>query len=473
MMNHSSFIIHHSSLKIKVKMKKRFFQILAMTALLFAGASCEKNIEIDPESALDASAGFKTKQDVEAALMGCYSNLQSANYTGLRYWLLGDLHADILTHVGTFPSFAQFANKTLFPDNTEIANMWLDMYRGIGRCNTVIASAPAVGTKDPSFNARAAAGEARCLRAFHYFNLLKAFGGSPTGYNQAGGLGVSLITTPTLTTADAQPVKRASEAETWNLILADLDSAIASLPTTVGTGRVNRRVATALKARAQLFRGDWASAETLASSVITTGGYTLMTGANYANQFLSPNLSETIWELQFDATNTNQVAFFYYPTANGGRNEVSTSTALNTAHEANDVRKAVNFTTTAPASKTLKYSKVGGTDNIQMIRLSEMYLIRSEALAQQNKVGAIGELNKIRLRSGLAAATDSTQAGLLTALEKERRIEFAHEGHRWFDLRRYNKTNLVGITQTFRNLWPIPQREKDTSKGVIAQNPGY
>jgi hypothetical protein len=207
--------------------------------------------------------------------------------------------------------------------------------------------------------------------------------------------------------------------------------------------------------------------------VITTGGYTLMTGANYANQFLSPNLSETIWELQFDATNTNQVAFFYYPTANGGRNEVSTSTALNTAHEANDVRKAVNFTTTAPASKTLKYSKVGGTDNIQMIRLSEMYLIRSEALAQQNKVGAIGELNKIRLRSGLAAATDSTQAGLLTALEKERRIEFAHEGHRWFDLRRYNKTNLVGITQTFRNLWPIPQREKDTSKGVIAQNPGY
>ncbi len=454
-------------------MNKRFFQILAVMTLLLAGSSCEKNIAVDPESSLDASSGFKTKQDVEAALIGCYSNLQSANYTGLRYWLLGDLNADILTHVGTFPSFAQFANKTLFPDNTELANMWLDMYRGIGRCNTVIAAAPAVGTKDPSFNARAAAGEARALRAFHYFNLLKAFGGSSTGYNKADGLGVSLITTPTLTTADAQPVKRATEAETWTLILADLDSAIATLPTTVGTGRVNKRAATALKARAQLFRGDWAGAEALANTVITTGGYTLVTGANFANQYLNPNQSETIWELQFDATNTNSVAFFYYPTANGGRNEVSSSATLNTAHEANDVRKAVNFTTVAPTGKTLKYTKVGGTDNIQMIRLAEMYLIRSEARAMLNTVGAIGDLNTIRVRAGLTAATDSTQAGLLTALEKERRVEFAHEGHRWFDLRRYNKTSLVGITQPFRNLWPIPQREKDTSKGVIEQNPGY
>jgi starch-binding outer membrane protein, SusD/RagB family len=454
-------------------MKKTFFQIFAATTLLLAGASCEKNIEIDPESALDAAAGFKTKQDVDAALIGCYSNLQSANYTGLRYWLLGDLNADILTHVGTFPSFSQFANKTLFPDNTELANMWFDMYRGIGRCNTVIASSPAVGTKDPSFNARAAAGEARCLRAFHYFNLLKAFGGGPTGYNKAGGLGVSLITTPTLTTADAQPVKRATETETWTLILADLDSAIATLPTTVGTGRVNKRAATALKARAQLFRGDWVDAENLANTVITTGGYTLMTGANFANQYLNPNQSETIWELQFDPTNTNSVAFFYYPTANGGRNEISSSTTLNTAHEANDVRKAVNFTTAAPTAKTLKYTKVGGTDNIQMIRLAEMFLIRSEARAMQNKVGAIGDLNTIRVRAGLTAATDSTQTGLMTALEKERRVEFAHEGHRWFDLRRYDKTSLVGITQAFRNLWPIPQREKDTSKGVIEQNPGY
>lgn len=453
-------------------MTKRFFQIGAMMTLLLTGLSCEKNIEIEPDSSLDASAGFKTKQDVEAAIMGCYNNLQSANYTGLRYWLLGDLNADILTHVGTFPSFAQFANKTLFPDNTELANMWLDMYRGISRCNTVIAASPAVGAKDLSFNARAAMGEARCLRAFHYFNLVKAYGGSPDGYGKSGGLGVPIITTPTLTTTDAQPVKRATEAETWTLILADLDSAIASLPTTVGTGRVNKRVATGLKARAELFRGQWANAEALATNVITTGGYALVSGANYANQYLNPNQSETIWELQYDATNTNQVAFFYYPTANGGRNEVSTATTLTAAHEANDVRKAVN-STTSPAAKTLKYTKVGGTDNIQMIRLAEMYLIRSEALAMQNKVGAIADLNVIRQRAGLVAATDSTQTALLTSLEKERRIEFAHEGHRWFDLRRYNKTNLVGITQAFRNLWPIPQREKDTSKGVIEQNPGY
>jgi hypothetical protein len=64
-------------------------------------------------------------------------------------------------------------------------------------------------------------------------------------------------------------------------------------------------------------------------------------------------------------------------------------------------------------------------------------------------------------------------ADLVTAIQQERRIELAHEGHRWFDFRRYNNYSTIGVAESFRSLWPIPQREVLTSGGIIAQNSGY
>jgi len=451
---------------------KNILSMIFAGVLVFATfTACEKNIELDPETALDGTAGFKTKQDVDAALIGCYSALQSANYMGLRYWALADMYADILAHTGTFPSFAQVANRSILADNVELRNMWQQIYIAINRTNNVIASAP--GVSDPSFNVNNAIGEARFLRAYNYFNLLVLYGGSTTGYNQAGGVGVPLVTTPTLTAADAAPKPRNTEAEVWALILEDLDFAAQNMLNTNGVGRANKRVAQALKARAHLYRGEWAMAELAAGDVITTGGYTLIPGATYSDIYLKKNTGEAIWELQFDPTNANSIAFFYYPTSLGGRNEMASTTSLRDAHEAGDVRQAVNYTTT-PAAKTLKYTRVPGDDNVLMIRLAEMYLIRAEAQARLNKLpDAVTDLNAIRTRAGLGMASPTTADEVIAAIEKERRLEFAHEGHRWFDLRRYNKWSDVGITQEYRALWPIPQREVETSEGIIAQNPGY
>ena len=109
-----------------------------------------------------------------------------------------------------------------------------------------------------------------------------------------------------------------------------------------------------------------------------------------------------------------------------------------------------------------------------MVRLAEMYLIRAEARARQNKlVESLADINVIRNRAGLLDAVAVTEAGLIDAIEKERRIELAFEGHRWFDIRRYNKLSSVGVTQPFRALWPIPQREVLTTQNIITQNPGY
>lgn len=452
-------------------MKKTIFSYLVLAAMIFGSVACEKNIELDPISSLDGSSGFKSKEDVTAALLGCYNSLQSANYVGLRYWTFADMYADNIAHVGTFPTFAQIFNKQILADNVEISNMWQNVYSGINRMNTVVEAAAAVD--DKSFNNAAAIAEAKLLRAFQYFNLLRFYGGSETGFNKGSGLGVPLITKPTLSVDDAKPVARASEADIWKQITEDIDFAVLNLPNSVAAGRVNRRVALALKARAHLYKGEWAAAEAAADSVITKGGYSLLTGPNYANIFFQKGNSEAIWELVYDATNSSSAYFNFYPTALGGRNEISATATLRDLSEANDVRKAVNYTTT-PAAKTLKFTRADGTDNNMLVRLAEMYLIRAEARAKTNKlVESLADINVIRKRAGVLDAVAVTEAGLLDAIEKERRIELAFEGHRWFDIRRYNKLASVGITQTFRALWPIPQREVLTTQNIVAQNPGY
>ncbi|WP_353484900.1 RagB/SusD family nutrient uptake outer membrane protein [Haliscomenobacter sp.] len=452
-------------------MKKYIFKIVLLFLVINIFSSCQENIELNPETALDGAQGFKTRQDVDAALIGCYSAVQSGNYMGLRYFALADLYSDILAHTGTFPSFAQFANRQLLTDNAELTNMWQSIYIGINRANTVIAASS--GVTDPSFNVNNAIAEARILRAFHYFNLLRAFGGSAAGYNKASGVGVPLVTKPTLAATDAVPVARNTEAEVWTAILEDINFGVANLLASNGTGRVNKNVALALKARAHLYRGEWAEAEAAATQVIDSKAYTLVASASFGDVFTKKNSSEAIWELQFDINNTNSIAFFYYPTTLGGRNEIATTNSLRDAHEANDVRRAVNFTA-SPAGKTSKFTRVPGDDNVLLLRLAEMYLIRAEARANLSKlVESLADVNVIRTRAGLPGSTAVTAADLITAIEKERRIEFAHEGQRWFDQRRFGKWNANGITQDFRALWPIPQREVDTSNKVIAQNTGY
>ncbi|MFN4912563.1 MAG: RagB/SusD family nutrient uptake outer membrane protein, partial [Bacteroidota bacterium] len=149
------------------------------------------------------------------------------------------------------------------------------------------------------------------------------------------------------------------------------------------------------------------------------------------------------------------------------------------AHEVGDLRRGINVTVAAPgipANKTRKFSRTAGDDNIILIRLAELYLIRAEARARKTPsdiAGAQADLNVIRTRAGLAPTTAATTADLILAIQQERRIELAHEGHRWFDLRRYNNYGAVGITEAFRSLWPIPQREVLTSGNIITQNSGY
>jgi starch-binding outer membrane protein, SusD/RagB family len=461
-------------------MKNLFLALIMISVLLL---SCNKTLNQSPQDELDASIAYTTRQGIESGILGTYNALQSSSYYGLRYLIFADMSADNISHVGISPPFAEIYNNQILASNSGVDVMWRQLYDAINRSNTLIEAIPKIN--DPVFNKPAALAETQFLRALFYFDLLRYFGGSETGYNKPNGKGVPLWLTPTFTVANAQPKPRSTEAEVYSQILLDIDYAIANLPATSLNGRANKTVATALKARIQLYREQWDETETLATTVIApftalpNGG--LVNGIDYANIYLTKNIKpESIWELVFDTRSYNEIAYYYYPSALGGRSEFSASSSLKSAHEAGDLRLPINYTvgtTTIPAKKTRKYSKINSDDDVMLIRLAELYLIRAEARirkAAPDLAGAAADINTIRNRAGLSNTTAVTASNLLLAVENERRVELAHEGHRWFDLRRYNKIgSTLGITEPFRALFPIPERDVQVSGGVIVQNPNY
>jgi hypothetical protein len=436
---------------------------LLLTLGLGLGA-CEKILDQTPQNSLDANTGFTTRQDAVAGLRGCYDALQSANYYGLRYQTFADLISGNIRHTGTFPTFAQIYQNQILPDNTDTRSVWIAVYDAINRANYFIQSVAKIS--DPAYNTASAIGEARALRALHYMNLLGYWGGSTQGYGYTGGVGVPLRLTPTLAVgADTQPVVRASEDDVVKAIRADLDFAVANLASTATTG-ITKNSALALRARFELRMRNYTDALTYAKQV--TGNV---------------NTADNLFQLTFSVTDANQLAFFWFPSALGGRNELDPSNELAAAHPAGDLRlptnvvTATNATTVYPAGTTRKYSRIATNDDpVNVIRYSEVALTIAEAAAQTSDLAtATTQVNLIRAKAGLAATTATTQAALITEILLQRRLELAHEGLYWFDLRRTNtvQTALPTFTQTFRNLWPIPTQEILNSKGVLVQNAGF
>ena len=124
--------------------------------------------------------------------------------------------------------------------------------------------------------------------------------------------------------------------------------------------------------------------------------------------------------------------------------------------------------------------------NYILLRLADILLLKAEALNELGDVtGAAQLVNQVRNRVDLPNTTASTQEAMRLAIEKERRLELAFEGHRWFDLKRTGRAievinntigpdgNKIGYNLTpNRLLWPIPQSELDKNE-LLTQNPGY
>lgn len=455
---------------------KKFLGYSLVALSICYSTSCNV-LDQAPEASLTPEQVFTDASGVNAALLGSYSALQSGNYMGLRTWALTDLAAGNLRWTGTFPSFAQYANAALLPNNVENTNMWNTIYVGINRANNIIANVPAVD--DASLNKDRIIAEAKVLRAYNHLNALLLWGGAPAGYTSDGSPGVPIRLAPTLRPEDADPTPRPNLGEVKAAILADLSNDVINQLPNRGTssaadvvGRLNREAAIAIRARAHLIFGNYANAATDAQSVISGTGSDLV--ASYASLFVNRNTTEALWELQFDEVNNNAIAFFFFGTAQGGRNELGIGSI---PVEDGDARGPV---INPNGSTTQKYTRIGnGDDHVILVRRAEMYLAAAEALVRANGAAGIPQatilLNAVRSRAGLDPVVIADPNDFLNAVLTERRVELAIEGHFWFDLRRTGRVlNLPIInTQNFRALFPVPEREVLVSEGIIAQNDGY
>ncbi|TGE23341.1 RagB/SusD family nutrient uptake outer membrane protein [Hymenobacter metallicola] len=438
--------------------------------LSFAGTSCQDFLEEEPQNALVTDQVFTDLAGANAAIIGTYGTFTSANYYGLRYPVMADLSADNLAHIGTFPSFAEIKNRNIQPSNVEVSNMWAILYQGVNRANNVIEYVPAISSI-PEATRNSLVAEARFLRAYFYFDLVRYWGDVP------------LVLTATKQADASLNVTRTPVAEVYDQIQKDLVAAEAGLPET-NLGRATKSAAIALQARLALYRGQWQAASDLSDRIIASKRFTLV--PNYRDVFDTENSTEAIFEVNFENTNQSQFAFFFFPTTRGGRNEVSPTgggSTLPTAYEAGDRRKDASISNgtflaggqTIPAGVGIKYTKPGtGEDNYRAIRYAEVLLTSAEAKAQLSKLPqAIIDLNLVRTRAGLAGTTAVTKEELLLAIERERRVELAMEGHRWFDLARTGRAQAVlSVTDARRLLFPIPFRETVNNPN-LKQNPGY
>ena len=445
--------------------------VLALLGLLSLGiSSCSDFLNPQPQNSLSPDQVFSDAAGASAALIGTYGALASTSYEGITYLAFADMTADNLAWTGTFPTWAQVKNRSILPDNVDITNMWAALYAVVNRANNVILYTPNTANIPDAQKAQIIA-EAQFLRAVAYFDLTRFWGDVP------------LVLTPTIGPGPDLSVTRATQSAVYDQIAMDLTAAEAALPE-VNTGRATKWAATALKARLALYREKWQDAADLSDQIIASGKFQLL--PNYQAVFSTENSAESIWSIQFEATgNRSFEAFYMVPGTLGGRGEASptgSGSTLPDAYEAGDKRKAATIsdgtfvsTTGAkyPVGIQVKYTSPAGEDNVHYLRYAEILLTGAEAKAHLGKTDdALTLLNRIRTRAGLTAST-VTGAALLDAIAKDRRLELALEGHRWFDLKRTGKAqSVLNITDPNKLLFPIPLREIQNNSNMT-QNPGY
>lgn len=433
-----------------------------------AGAtSCKKFLDIQPSNEIGEGVALDSEVKLQRALNGAYSRMQVQEYYGFEWPNAVWLSDDNVIPYSSGTTDLQFDGHAVLASSNTVDINWKAMYQVINAANNVIDGANSLN--DPGFTTEERndmIGQALFLRALTYFDLARTFGGVP------------LILTPTRgLNAESYPAKSTVE-QVYAQVLADLTEAESKLPD--GTSRITatKRAATALKARLYLYQQNWTAAEQAATEVIGDGDYSLV--KPYEKIITDKETSESIFELAYNGTDGNPLAGLFLPQALGGTYRMGPTDELmsimNDASLSGTRNVLVGMSGTQPYGN--RYRRVGtgrNDDNIVILRLAEMYLIRAEARAQQpGKVNdGLADLNEIRNRADLTDAMAATKDELLLLIEDERRIEFAFEPHRWFDLIRTGRAGAVlGVTDARKYVFPIPANEVLTNKN-LKQNDGY
>lgn len=458
--------------------------------LVLSLSSCKKYIELKPLSENSVDNFYKSESDINQAVVATYDGVQTLMRPAhLDHF--GEVRSDNSYNFATTPGGgvnADFDNFNLTSANTNLNRYWTASYSAIQRANIVLSRIDAINMDETVKRTRK--GEVKFLRALTYFYLVQIWGDVP------------LVIEETKDPMSFIGQGRTPAEQVYNQLILDLNEAAEMLPASYNTandGRVTQSAAHALLARVYLVRKDYPKVLEFANKVITTGLYALDT--DYRNIFkYNGNTKEVIFKISFKS-GTNSEGF---PFLNVNHDYDNTASKDLMETYKNDPRLAANVTESG--IKTFYSNKIHnttvGADNtldirIVVLRYADILLMKAEALNETAfpSTEALTLLNQVRTRfaanTARSQADVNTKASWQTALMDERRIEFAFENLRWFDLLRTglaktvmtlksgggaNNNSASALPYTFADrdlLFPVPQAQIDASGGSLAQNPGY
>jgi hypothetical protein len=440
---------------------------LLVLPMVLATSSCKKWLDLKPQDGIVSTAFWKTKEDVKAEVIGCYSSLlapppsgDGANDRSLTEYLFmwGELRADLITlGPGATSDENDVVNVNTLPTNS--ITRWSAAYRTINYCNTVIDYAPGVLKLDPTFTQAALneyMAEVKSLRALMYFYLVRTFGDVP------------LKLTSTTSDQDLKQLPKTAQKEVLAQIVKDLSESETSAVTTFGDvpsdkGRITRYTINAIQADVYLWLDDFNDALTACNKVINSGKFGLLAGTGnwFTTLYYLGNSNESIFEFQYAAPVNNP---FYAMT------ESPTRRYLASGYVSTDV---YSFDTNNPLNSDIrgdgaslqfgdgtiwKYVGVNSATSTALLqgsyythwfvyRYADILLMKAEAEANLNDgADALNIINIIRTRANALPATAMTPDpndvnAVSDYILAERAREFAFEGKRWFDLLRFAKRN--------------------------------
>ncbi len=477
-------------------------KLIYITTLLLVIVSCSHDfVELNPTSSVNVDVLYKTDKDFQDALTAVYNRLQSQYQS---FYILGDMRSDdSWEEIAKNNSMSYSDQFTTSSSDGLMNSSWSNYYIAIFRCNTLLSRIEDVDVSILNEKERHIA-EAKFLRAFAYFDLVRIFGDVP------------LVTTP-ISVEESLETHREPVNNIYNqIIIPDLLAAENSLPDSYSgseIGKPTKGAARALLGRVYMTINDFQNAESKLKEV-TTMGYSLLEDYNDLFDYLKDeHHSEYIFDIEYEegigegSQFTNLFAPNYVPFADfygiggfGNEHNNPTQTLISLFSD-NDLRKDVSVGVTGgfynadsvfvplPTSTNQTYTKKylvpvaamnDSRANWKVIRYADVLLMLAEALNENGKMDqAIPYLNQVRERAGLTGySTGMTQDALREAIAIERRLELSFEGVRWFDLVRTGKAYETLKDKGMREymvLWPIPlsQIEVVGDPSVFPQNPGY
>ncbi len=474
--------------------------IISLFVLAFCSTGCSNFLTQEPILTQSTELTLSSFKGLNSSVLAAYSPLVATNWYGAGFVLEAEMRSGNgkLARIGGYGSgrYENPYNLSYNPSTT--SGLWGRGYYVIGAVNNVIDNLEGKESSEvPAQDIKNLHAEALFLRALAHFDICRLFAQSYTKDPNGIGVPVVLHTDPT-----GQPARN-KISEVYDRVVDDLTQAESIMSDDYSRkgqvadpyAAVSKPAVQALLSRVYLYMGRWQDAANYATKVINNTKFRMWTADEYSKVWGVdvPSEGEVIFEVY--GIKANEYDSYWdgpsHMTNPIGYADVAVSQDLVKLYKDGDVRKDFkSVTDTDLLVWTKKYIGKGKGDalntpdvnNVIVLRLSEMYLNRAEAIANGASipgVTVISDLNAITSKRNADAYTSATKDDIFN----ERRKELAFEGHFWFDSARAAKgitrVDYVGDPNNqnipfpdHRFALPIPLREIDVNPNLV-QNDGY